>query len=199
MTTHGRVQKAFSLLFIMMISFSISACSSKSSKSRNIAQELGTFGDPSDYPRPDARNDYRNEWSFDWPVDRARLTRGYKIKRRGRPHLGIDLAGPRGTPIYSSQSGRVIYAGRDFSGFGKMILVESGRGWATLYAHLDKILVSEGQRVRMGETIGLMGSTGRSTGPHLHFEIRKDKKPVDPLLYLPGGREASRKLASNHD
>jgi len=61
---------------------------------------------------------------------------------------------------------------------------------------LDKILVSEGQRVGRGSTIALMGSTGRSTGNHLHFEIRKDKVAVDPLVYLPGGREASRKLAS---
>lgn len=192
---------------IISISVSILACSSKSSRSRSVAQELGTFGSPADYPRPNARtdyrseraDDYRDESSFDWPVDRARLTRGYKIARRGRPHLGIDLAGPRGTPVYSARAGRVIYAGRDFSGFGKMILIESNGGWATLYAHLDKILVSQGQNVRLGENVGLMGSTGRSTGPHLHFEVRKDKKPVDPLRYLPGGSEASRKLASHND
>jgi murein DD-endopeptidase MepM/ murein hydrolase activator NlpD len=128
-------------------------------------------------------------------VDKARLTRGYKPHSR-RPHWGIDLAGPRKTPIYAAHKGMVIYAGRDFRGFGKMILIESGHGWATLYAHLDKILVSEGEKVNQGESIALMGNTGRSTGPHLHFEIRKDKGPVDPLLYLPGGLDAARKLAS---
>lgn len=132
---------------------------------------------------------------FDWPVDRARLTRGYRLVGR-RPHLGIDLAGPRKTPVMSAHPGMVIYVGRDFRGFGKMILIESGNGWATLYAHLDEFLVSEGQKVGVGEPIALMGNTGRSTGPHLHFEIRKDKGPVDPLTYLPGGMEASRKLAS---
>ncbi len=139
---------------------------------------------------------YRDEYIFDWPVDRARLSRGYMPHTR-RPHMGIDLAAPRKTPVYSAHKGMVIYAGRDFRGFGNMILIESGYGWATLYAHLDKILVSEGQKITLGEPIALMGSTGRSTGPHLHFEIRKDKGPVDPLLYLPGGIEASRKLAGD--
>lgn len=139
---------------------------------------------------------YRDEYIFDWPVDRARLSRGYMPHTR-KPHMGIDLAAPRKTPVYSAHKGMVIYAGRDFRGFGNMILIESGYGWATLYAHLDKILVSEGQKVTLGEPIALMGSTGRSTGPHLHFEIRKNKGPVDPLLYLPGGVEASRKLAGD--
>jgi murein DD-endopeptidase MepM/ murein hydrolase activator NlpD len=145
-------------------------------------------------PDPDQ---YKNEYIFDWPVDRARLSRGFSTKGR-RPHMGIDLAAPRKTPVYAAHQGMVIYAGRDFRGFGNMILIESGLGWATLYAHLEKILVSESQKVKMGEPIGLMGSTGHSTGPHLHFEIRKNKGPVDPLLYLPGGGEASRKLASTH-
>lgn len=136
---------------------------------------------------------YRNESIFDWPIDRARLSRGYNPNSR-RPHLGIDLAAPKKTPVFAAHQGLVIYAGRDFRGFGKMILIESGHGWATLYAHLDRILVEEGQKVKIGESIGLVGNTGRSSGPHLHFEIRKNKGPVDPLLYLPGGLEAARKL-----
>ena len=145
-------------------------------------------------PDPD---EYRNEYIFDWPVDRARLSRGYSPGGR-RPHMGIDLAAPRGTPVYAAHQGMVIYAGRDFRGFGNMILIESGHGWATLYAHLQKILVTEGQKVKLGEPVALMGNTGHSTGPHLHFEIRKNKGPVDPLLYLPGGVEASRKLSGEH-
>ncbi len=66
-----------------------------------------------------------------------------------------------------------------------MILVESGNGWATLYAHFDKILISEGQKVRKGEVLGAMGRTGRATGVHLHFEIRKNRGPIDPLPLLP--------------
>lgn len=122
--------------------------------------------------------------SFDWPVDNARMTRGFMPKKR-RPHLGLDLAAPKGTPILASQGGTVIYAGREFKGYGKMILIESGNGWATLYAHFSKILVSEGQKVRQGEVVGEMGRTGRATGVHLHFEIRKNRGPVDPLPLLP--------------
>lgn len=127
--------------------------------------------------------------TFDWPVDRARMTRGFLPNKR-RPHLGIDLAAPRGTPILASQAGTVIYAGREFRGYGKMVLVESGNGWATLYAHFDKILVAEGQKVRQGEVIGAMGRTGRATGVHLHFEIRKNRGPIDPLPLLPQLRTA---------
>lgn len=125
---------------------------------------------------------------FDWPVEEARLTRGFLPHKKKRPHLGIDLAAPRGTVIFSSHSGTVIYAGRDFRGYGKMVLVEDGHGWATLYAHLDRILVEEGQSLTSRDIIGLMGRTGRATGVHLHFEIRKDKFPLDPLLQLPGGQ-----------
>lgn len=121
---------------------------------------------------------------FDWPVDSARMTRGFLPNKR-RPHLGIDLAAPKGTPILASQGGTIIYAGREFKGYGKMVLIESGDGWATLYAHFDKILVSEGQKVRKGEVIGAMGRTGRATGVHLHFEIRKNRGPIDPLPLLP--------------
>lgn len=121
---------------------------------------------------------------LDWPVDKARMTRGFLPKKR-RPHLGLDLASPKGTPVFAAHAGTVIYAGREFRGYGNMVLLETGVGVATLYAHFDKIYVSEGQRVRQGEVIGGMGMTGRATGVHLHFEVRRDKKPVDPLPLLP--------------
>ncbi|MDG0816606.1 M23 family metallopeptidase [Bdellovibrio svalbardensis] len=124
------------------------------------------------------------DMTFDWPVDSARMTRGFLPNKR-KPHLGIDLAAPKGTPILAAQEGTVIYAGREFRGYGKMVLIESGEGWATLYAHFDKILVSEGQKVRKGEVVGAMGRTGRATGVHLHFEIRHNRGPIDPLPLLP--------------
>lgn len=128
--------------------------------------------------------------AIDWPVDEARLTRGYFLKhptrKKGRPHLGLDLANKKGTAIFSSHDGVVIYAGRGFRGYGRMIMVEANNGeYATLYAHLSKIRVRQGYQVKQGDWIGDMGSTGRSTGPHLHFEIRTLAGPVDPLLYLP--------------
>lgn len=128
---------------------------------------------------------------FEWPVVDARMTRGFLPQKR-RPHLGIDLAANKGTPILASHSGMVLYAGRDFKGYGRMVLIESGSGWATLYAHLDKILVEEGQMVTPDEIIGQMGRTGRATGVHLHFEIRKNKGPIDPLELLPGGTQVAK-------
>lgn len=122
--------------------------------------------------------------TFDWPVDHARMTRGFLPNKR-HPHLGIDLAAPKGTPVLAAQDGTVIYTGREFRGYGKMIIIESAGGWATLYAHFDKIIASEGQKVHKGEIIGAMGRTGHATGYHLHFEIRKDRGPVDPLPLLP--------------
>lgn len=130
---------------------------------------------------------------LDWPVDEARMTRGYLPKKYSRPHLGIDLASNKGTPILAAHDGVVVYTGKDFRGFGKMILIEGRGGWASLYAHLDKITIKQGTRVRKGEIIGGMGRTGRASGVHLHFELRKDKGPVDPLLYLPAGTHFANK------
>ena len=129
-------------------------------------------------------------FQFDWPVWEARMTRGFLphgTKKRKRPHKGIDLAAPRGTAVMASHDGKVIYTGKGFKGYGKMIMIESPNGWATLYGHLDKIIVSEGVNLRQGEVIGALGNTGRSSGPHLHFEIRKLDGPVDPLPLLPAG------------
>lgn len=133
---------------------------------------------------------------FDWPVWEARMTRGYLprgTKKRRRPHRGIDLAAPRGSAVLSSHAGVVIYTGSGFKGYGKMVMVEftdphnEGQSWATLYGHLDKILVYEGKKVKQGEVIGALGNTGRSSGPHLHFEIRRLNGPIDPLPLLPAG------------
>lgn len=185
--------RSLSVLSVFFV-LSFVACSSFSPGHHRQMNSLSAGLEPPEMNKKSDVNEYRNEYIFDWPVDRARLSRGYQPKGR-RPHLGIDLAAPRKTSVFSAHQGMVIYAGRDFRGFGNMILIESGHGWATLYAHLDKILVSEGQKIKLGEPIALIGNTGRSTGPHLHFEIRKNKGPVDPLLYLPGGMEASRKIA----
>jgi murein DD-endopeptidase MepM/ murein hydrolase activator NlpD len=154
-------------------------------KSPSQAQAVVSDGsDATRLPSGDANPTIEKPITFDWPVDSARMTRGFLPHKR-HPHLGIDLAAPKGTPIMAAQSGTVIYTGREFRGYGKMVLIESGEGWATLYAHFDKILVSEGQRVRQGEVIGAMGRTGHATGVHLHFEIRKNRGPVDPLPLLP--------------
>jgi murein DD-endopeptidase MepM/ murein hydrolase activator NlpD len=98
-------------------------------------------------------------------------------------HWGIDIAAVPGTPVVASASGTVQYAGA-YAGYGSSIYIYHGHGWATVYAHLSAIHVERGTRVSQGTRIGAVGSEGRSTGPHLHFEIRYMNHPVDPLKYL---------------
>jgi len=95
-------------------------------------------------------------------------------------HPGIDLANRTGTPIYAAQFGRVIFVGRR-GGYGKTVMLAHPKGYVTLYGHLSRILVRKGQVVKQGQLIGRMGNTGRSTGPHLHFEIHQNGKLVNPL------------------
>lgn len=100
-------------------------------------------------------------------------------------HLAIDIAAGQGVPIYASDSGVVVYAAWNSSGYGNMIMIDHGNGFQTLYAHLSKISVRCGQSVFQGNTIGLAGSTGNSTGPHLHFEVRYFGTFVNPWTVLP--------------
>lgn len=173
----------------------LTACSHSSKTPREPASSLASGASPTDVARESEepltrRESSRSRSYFDWPVDEARLTRGFFTRPQGkarRPHFGIDLAAPKGTRILAAHDGVVIYVGKDFRGFGRMILIEGRRGWSSLYAHLSEALVREGERVRQGDLIARMGRTGRATGVHLHFEIRKDKRPVDPLQYLPNG------------
>lgn len=103
-----------------------------------------------------------------------------------RCHAGIDFAVPTGTPIAAAADGVVALAGV-LGGYGRAVLVNHGNGVSTLYAHLSAPLVSPGQRVTRGQQIALSGNTGRSTGPHLHFEVRINGEPIDPLPLLTGG------------
>ncbi len=116
---------------------------------------------------------------FMWPVV------GYWSRGFTWYHFGIDIANRTGTPIYAADDGYVMLAGQDTWGYGLQVILDHGNGYKTRYAHLSKILVKAGQIVKRGEKIGLMGSTGRSTGPHLHFEIIKNGTRVDPTLHLP--------------
>jgi murein DD-endopeptidase MepM/ murein hydrolase activator NlpD len=116
-----------------------------------------------------------------WPVN-APITSPFG-PRWGRPHEGIDLGAVYGTPIAAAAAGVVIYAGWE-GGYGNLTVIDHGGGLATAYGHQSRIAVSVGQTVSQGEIIGYVGSTGHSTGPHLHFEVRVDGQAVDPLGYL---------------
>ncbi|WP_449186128.1 M23 family metallopeptidase [Zhurongbacter thermophilus] len=123
-----------------------------------------------------------------WPAQ-GRFTAGFGWRRdplmpgRWEFHKGIDIANSWGTPVYAAASGKVIWTGWN-GGYGKSIIIDHGNGIKTVYAHLEKIEVKIGQEVKKGQEIAKMGSTGRSTGPHLHFEVHVNGVAVDPLRYL---------------
>lgn len=130
--------------------------------------------------------------AFAMPVADARKTSGFATRRHPirktlHFHAGIDFAAPHGTPVRSVADGRVAFAGKR-NGYGNVVYIEHGNGHrTTVYAHLSRIDVREGQHVARGETIGAVGSSGVATGPHLHFEVREGGRPIDPslLAYLP--------------
>jgi murein DD-endopeptidase MepM/ murein hydrolase activator NlpD len=117
-----------------------------------------------------------------WPLQGVLYGR-YGV-RGGRRHDGIDIAAPEGTPVLAAAAGRVIYAGEQ-AGYGALVILKHDDGLVTLYAHNSRVLVSEGDRVRSGQPISRVGETGRTTGPHLHFEVREGTRPRNPLLFLP--------------
>lgn len=117
-----------------------------------------------------------------WPTSGS-LTSGYGY-RWGSLHAGIDIANGVGTPIRAAKGGTIILAGWN-GGYGNCIVIDHGGGFTTLYGHMTRLRASEGQRVSQGDVIGDMGSTGNSTGSHLHFETRVNGSPRDPQRYLP--------------
>lgn len=109
--------------------------------------------------------------------------RVHPIGRSFKMHQGVDIASPRGTPVKAPAAGKVIFAG-SHSGYGSMIALDHGYGVSTIFAHLSKIGVKKGQTIDRGEVIGNVGSTGATTGPHLHYEVQVDGLPSDPLAFI---------------
>ena len=123
------------------------------------------------------------------PADPFWLTStfGYRsdpFTKRRTAHFGIDLAGPYGIPIHATGDGVITTSHYNRHGYGKEIVVDHGFGYSTRFAHLQELLVKPGDKVYRGQVIGLMGSTGRSTGPHLHYEVRYQNKAVNPMYYF---------------
>ena len=127
--------------------------------------------------------------SFVRPIRKMRITSKFTYKRwhpilkRYRPHLGVDIGAKRGTKIYATHAGKVIYAGW-MGGYGKVIKIKHSRGFVSLYAHQSRLAVKKGAYVKRGQVIGYVGSTGRSTAPHLHFGLYKNAKAVNPMQYI---------------
>ncbi len=119
------------------------------------------------------------------PLKFGRMTSSYSIRRfhpvskRYKPHTGIDYGAPTGTPIFATANGRVTFAGRK-GGYGKLIIVKHANGYQTYYGHCSRLLKRRGQKVEQGQVIARVGSTGVSTGPHVHYEVRVKGKPINP-------------------
>ncbi len=119
---------------------------------------------------------------FVWPVV-GLISQGYSSR-----HRAVDIATEQGTPVAAADTGVVAWAGWNTQGYGWLVIVDHGNGYRTYYAHLDAIWVARGERVVQGQPLGVVGSTGHSTGPHLHFEIRDYGQPVNPIRLLPPGQ-----------
>lgn len=129
------------------------------------------------------------------PVDGVRLTsafgmRDHPILRQRRQHNGVDLAAPQGTPVYATADG-VVEMARYYGSYGNYVQIGHGGDLETRYAHLSGYTVRLGDEVRKGDLIGYVGSTGRSTGPHLHYEVRVANEPVNPIPYMVANLETS--------
>ena len=123
------------------------------------------------------------------PLRTAEFTSGFGVRsdpfRHGAAmHPGIDLAAPYGTAVYANAEGTVLRAGWNSGGYGNLVEIDHGRGIITRYGHMSKILVAAGQHVTRGQQVGEVGSTGRSTGNHLHYEVRIDNSPVNPIPFM---------------
>ncbi len=126
------------------------------------------------------------------PIDGARLSSGFGKRRHPvlgytKMHKGLDFAAPTGTPIYAAGNGRVQYAARK-GAYGKLVVIRHNADYSTAYAHMSRIATAKGRRVKQGQVIGYVGTTGRSTGPHLHYEIRRGGRQVNPFrVKMPSG------------
>jgi murein DD-endopeptidase MepM/ murein hydrolase activator NlpD len=124
-----------------------------------------------------------NSSAFRWPV-RGRVISGFGKKPNGERNDGINLAVPEGSSVKASEDGTVIYAGNELKSYGNLVLVRHSNGWVSAYAHNSELKVKRGEQVRRGQVIALSGMSGGVTTPQVHFELRKDATPVDPLQHL---------------
>lgn len=126
------------------------------------------------------------------PVSNKQLTRiasGFGIRidpvyKVTKMHAGLDFTAPQGTPIYATADGRIKFSGSSASGYGNHVIIAHGYGYETLYGHMYRIKVKAGQTVKRGEVIGWVGNSGKSTGPHCHYEVHKNGNPVNPIYYF---------------
>lgn len=153
----------------------------------SIPKSRGSMRSPAGLSRGVAKMTESPESDFIWPVD-GFIISPFGKRRRRHIHAGVDLKAPSGTEVHAARDGRVVFSGT-IRGHGRVVVLAHDDGFHTVYAHNQKNVVSpekDGERViKAGELIALVGASGNATTPHVHFEIRQDEKPVDPMKYLP--------------
>lgn len=126
--------------------------------------------------------------AFEAPVRNHAINSPFGLRRlpgqAARNHEGVDIAAPQGTGVYVAAEGSVLRTGYDPAGYGRFVEIRHPNGMTTLYGHLSRLDVASGDRVKTGARIGLVGSTGRSTGPHLHFEVRRGERQINPVKVM---------------
>tara|TARA_B100001971_G_C18268046_1_gene596669 strand:- start:107393 stop:107950 length:558 start_codon:yes stop_codon:yes gene_type:complete len=152
------------------------------------SSNVGLFNEGGGYS-----TDYRATGDFIWPVPSSKKISSHFGKRGSRRHEGIDIPARHGSNILAARGGKVTFSGR-MRGYGNIVVVKHDGGYHTVYAHNSKNYAKKGQRVSTGEVIALVGNTGRSTGSHLHFEVRKNNVNQNPMAYYK--KSGSRTIAS---
>jgi murein DD-endopeptidase MepM/ murein hydrolase activator NlpD len=140
-----------------------------------------------------AGNAANGQPAFRWPL-RGRVINNFGAKVNGAANDGIDLATPEGTPVRAADDGVVAYAGNELKGYGNLVLVRHANGFVTAYANASELMVKRNDQVHKGQVIAKSGQTGTAANPQLHFEVRKNSAPVDPMQYLPADKTASAPL-----
>ena len=133
-------------------------------------------------PKPFPVPEYKGAWR--WPLDAGVVSSEFG-KRWGKSHNGLDLAAEMKVPVYAAAPGEVIYAGSQVTGYGNLLVLRHDEATTTFYGHNDSLKVKQGDKIAANQVIALLGSTGRSTGPHVHFEIRERDRPLPPRGRLP--------------
>lgn len=169
-------KKSFLLYFLILSIFFIQDCA-LISPSKKVAKKRISK------PRIKREAPKAEKGYFIWPV-KGTLTSGFGLRSKSK-HDGIDIGAPKGTKIVASADGKVIFSGWGPTGYGRIVIIKHSKKYVTVYAHNSKNYAREGESIKKGENIALVGTTGRATGPHLHFELRVNRIPVDPLPYLP--------------
>jgi hypothetical protein len=149
-----------------------------------IPLKRGVMGDSNSDVQPFDPNHLLTTGEFLWPVPSSnRITSGFKM-RWGRKHEGVDIGGRIGAHIVAAADGVVVYSGDEIGGYGNITVIAHKNGYFSVYAHAKKNFTTQGQRVYRGQVIAQIGMTGRSYGPHLHFEVRKNGQAIDPTDFL---------------